>query len=212
MAVRDLPKTGKAPKQSPQPAGNGVTMPDGGYTAVEGNGAAAPRVSMRQNAAAGQTAAAAIGAPIANFEGLSNQDNFNAFGFRVNPPDPVGDVGPNHYVEMINLVFAVYSKTGTLLAGPTPIGTLWAGFAIETAPIRRATRSSSTTSSPTAGSSRQFTTAAGTTRPVLQLRRDLDDRRPDRHLLPVRVHHAAGHWTAGTSPTTRSTASGPTRT
>src|SRR6185503_17926493 len=33
-----------------------------------------------------------------NFEGLSNQDNFNIFGGRVNPPDPVGDVGPNHYV------------------------------------------------------------------------------------------------------------------
>ena len=31
--------------------------------------------------------------PAVNFEGLSNQDNFNIFGFRVNPPDPVGDVG-----------------------------------------------------------------------------------------------------------------------
>ena len=46
------------------------------------------------------------------FEGVSNQDNFNIFGFRVNPPDPVGDVGPNHYVEMINLVYAVYNKSG----------------------------------------------------------------------------------------------------
>ena len=61
---------------------------------------------------------AAIGSTRANFEGLSNQDNFNVFGFRVNPPDPVGDVGPNHYVEMVNLVFGVYSKTGTLLLGP----------------------------------------------------------------------------------------------
>ena len=50
---------------------------------------------------------------IANFEGLSNQDNFNLLGGRVNPPDPIGDVGPNHYVEMINLVFAVYNKQGT---------------------------------------------------------------------------------------------------
>jgi hypothetical protein len=73
----------------------------------------------------------AIPAPIANFEGLSNNDNFNVFGFRVNPPDPVGDVGPNHYVEMVNLVFGVYSKTGTLLLGPVDTGTLWAGFPIE---------------------------------------------------------------------------------
>ena len=32
--------------------------------------------------------AATIPDPLANFEGLSNQDNFNIFGFRVNPPDP----------------------------------------------------------------------------------------------------------------------------
>jgi hypothetical protein len=73
-----------------------------------------------------------IPAPIKNFEGLSNQDNFNVFGFRVNPPDPVGDVGPKHYVEMVNLVFGVYSKkTGDLLLGPVDTGTLWAGFPIE---------------------------------------------------------------------------------
>ncbi|HET9244033.1 MAG TPA: hypothetical protein VFN99_11375 [Gaiella sp.] len=73
----------------------------------------------------------AVGPTLANFEGLSNQDNFNVFGFRVNPPDPVGDVGPNHYVEMINLVFAVYSKTGTKLLGPVDTGTLWDDFPIE---------------------------------------------------------------------------------
>jgi hypothetical protein len=72
-----------------------------------------------------------IPAPLANFEGLSNQDNFNVFGFRVNPPDPNGDVGPNHYVEMVNLVFAVYSKSGSLLLGPVDTGTLWSGFAID---------------------------------------------------------------------------------
>jgi hypothetical protein len=81
-------------------------------------------------------AQAAVRAPLqipstgANFEGLSNQDNFNIFGFRVNPPDPVGAVGPNHYVEMVNLTFGVYSKTGTLLLGPVDTGTLWSGFAI----------------------------------------------------------------------------------
>jgi len=67
----------------------------------------------------------------ANFEGLSNTDNFNLFGFRVNPPDPVGDVGPRHYVEMINLAYAVYDKQGNMLAGPFAIGDLWAGFPVE---------------------------------------------------------------------------------
>jgi hypothetical protein len=79
---------------------------------------------------AGAPSIDAISATMANFDGLSNQDNFNVFGFRVNPPDPVGDVGPNHYVEMINLVFGVYSKTGTLLLGPVDTGSLWAGFAV----------------------------------------------------------------------------------
>ena len=31
---------------------------------------------------------------------------------------------------MINLVFAVYSKTGTLLDGPHPLGSLWEDFPI----------------------------------------------------------------------------------
>jgi hypothetical protein len=73
-----------------------------------------------------------IPAPKMNFEGLSNLDNFNVFGFRVNPPDPVGDVGPKHYVEMINLVFGVFSKkTGALLLGPVDTGSLWAHFPVE---------------------------------------------------------------------------------
>jgi len=53
-----------------------------------------------------------------------------SFGFRVNPPDPVGAVGQEHYVEMINLLFAVYDKAGNRLAGPTDTGSLWAGFAV----------------------------------------------------------------------------------
>lgn len=71
-----------------------------------------------------------IPSPLANFEGLSNQDNFNLFGFRVNPPDPDGAVGPNHYVELINLAFAVYDKQGNRLLGPMKIGDIWAGFAV----------------------------------------------------------------------------------
>ena len=76
------------------------------------------------------TAAIAIPSPLANFEGLSNQDNLNIFGFRVNPPDPNGEIGPNNYVEMINLVFAVYDRAGNLEAGPIDTGSLWADFAI----------------------------------------------------------------------------------
>ena len=109
-------------------SGDGDIRPDRGPVVSDqgfsGDGAT-------QGVATLKSAALAIPSPIANFEGLSNQDNFSIFGGRVNPPDPNGDVGPNHYVEMINLVFGVYSKTGTLLLGPVDTGTLWAGFAIE---------------------------------------------------------------------------------
>jgi hypothetical protein len=73
-----------------------------------------------------QASAATIPSPSLTFEGLNNLDN----PFLVAPPDPVGAVGRNQYVEMVNLVFAVYDKQGNRLAGPTLLGDLWKGFAI----------------------------------------------------------------------------------
>ena len=102
--------------------------PDAADRGFSGDGAIDGAGALR---AAEANSTATIPAPLLTFEGLSNQDNFNVFGFRVNPPDPNGDVGPNHYVEMINLVFGVYDKQGNLLLGPVDTGTLWAGFPIE---------------------------------------------------------------------------------
>ena len=79
----------------------------------------------------GAAAPAAMPGPLFTFEGPSNEANFTFFGIRVNPPDPVGDVGRNHYVAMVNLTYAVYSKTGTLLLGPADTGALWAGFGVD---------------------------------------------------------------------------------
>ncbi len=50
------------------------------------------------------------------------------FAVRTMPPDPNGDVGPNHYVQVVNMSLAVFDKTGTVLYGPVPINTLWRGF------------------------------------------------------------------------------------
>lgn len=41
------------------------------------------------------------------------------------PPDPNGDVGPNHYVQMVNSQIQIWNKQGTSLAGPVNINTLW---------------------------------------------------------------------------------------
>ena len=49
------------------------------------------------------------------------------------PPDTVGDVGPNHYVQWVNVVFSIYDKDGTRLYGPAAGNTLWDGFAGECA-------------------------------------------------------------------------------
>ena len=64
------------------------------------------------------------------FEGLSNADNANhpAIGIRVVPPDTVGDVGPNHYVQATNLLFRVFDKSGNPLTPPQPISVLFAGL------------------------------------------------------------------------------------
>jgi hypothetical protein len=62
-----------------------------------------------------------IPGPSVSFNGPGNLSS-------VSPPDPVGDVGPSHYVAMSNLSFQIFSKTGTSLYGPALNNTLWAGF------------------------------------------------------------------------------------
>lgn len=57
-------------------------------------------------------------APLQNWDGNS----FSAY-----PPDPSGAAGPNHYVQMVNSKYSVYSKTGTLLGGPYNLGTILGG-------------------------------------------------------------------------------------
>ncbi len=65
-------------------------------------------------------------APSLNFEGISNDDNFAAYGFRVLPPDTNGAVGPNHYVQTVNLLFRVFNKaTGAPLTAPLKISSLF---------------------------------------------------------------------------------------
>lgn len=62
-----------------------------------------------------------IPAPTLSFDGQPNVAN-------VSPPDPVGDVGPNHYVAMSNLHIQMFNKSGVSVLGPITNNTLWAGF------------------------------------------------------------------------------------
>jgi hypothetical protein len=60
--------------------------------------------------------------PDLSFEGMSLQNGGDGL-----PPDTIGDVGPNHYVQMVNTAFAIFDKNGNILSGPTDINQLWQG-------------------------------------------------------------------------------------
>jgi hypothetical protein len=64
----------------------------------------------------------AMPSPIVSFAGLSTVDNGNT----VLPPDTVGDVGPNHYVQMTNIRFRVFDKTGLPLIPARSLASLFA--------------------------------------------------------------------------------------
>jgi PKD repeat protein len=57
----------------------------------------------------------------ANFGGMTNT-------YGVAPPDTDGDVGHDHYFQMVNQGFAIWDKSGNLLYGPVDNITLWDGF------------------------------------------------------------------------------------
>ena len=56
-----------------------------------------------------------------NFGGVTNT-------YGVAPPDTDGDVGHDHYMQMVNQGFAIWDKEGNLLYGPVDNITLWDGF------------------------------------------------------------------------------------
>lgn len=57
--------------------------------------------------------------PSITFEGLDSEG--------YTPPDPNGAVGPDHYVQMVNVSFAVFDKQGTMLTPRIPFNQLFAG-------------------------------------------------------------------------------------
>jgi len=129
-ALRDIALKGSARPEADSSAEPVDIRPDRGPEAADTGFSGDGAVSASIAANTLTNSALTVSAPIANFEGLSNVDNFNLLGFRVNPPDPVGDVGPNHYVEMVNLAYAVYDKQGNLLLGPLTLGSIWDNFPI----------------------------------------------------------------------------------
>jgi len=74
----------------------------------------------------------AIGGPlipstVVNFEGMGA----GLAGFTVNsaPPDTDGDIGPNHFVQVVNSSVTIFNRTGGKVLGPVLSSTFWNGFA-----------------------------------------------------------------------------------
>lgn len=63
------------------------------------------------------------------WEGINVQSQ-NVF-----PPDPSGAVGPNHYVQMVNLAMQVFDKQGNSLLGPLSLSSVFPGSESDGDPI-----------------------------------------------------------------------------
>lgn len=92
---------------------------------VTGKPSARTDTLARRRLAAVQTAA--MPTPSISFNGVASSDDLAQFGFTLLPPDTNGDVGPQHYVQFVNTLFQVFSKTsGTpLLAAPAKLSALF---------------------------------------------------------------------------------------
>ena len=60
--------------------------------------------------------------PLLTFDGI----NRTTSGCNCAPPDTHGDVGPNHYIQDVNVSFKVFDKNGNTLSGPTTYNSLFA--------------------------------------------------------------------------------------
>ncbi|HEX7836986.1 MAG TPA: proprotein convertase P-domain-containing protein [Kofleriaceae bacterium] len=67
-----------------------------------------------------------IPTPITTFEGMGT----GLAGFTVNvaPPDTDGDIGPNHYVQIVNSSITIFNRTGGIVMGPITTKTIFANF------------------------------------------------------------------------------------
>jgi hypothetical protein len=71
----------------------------------------------------GAAAPIVLSTPIVSFEGLTSAQSGND-----TPSDPSGAAGPNHYLNLVNVAFQVFSKTGQPLTQPMRTNSLFSNF------------------------------------------------------------------------------------
>ncbi len=112
-SMRQVPPR-RGPRIRVMPEPQPIPFPDvpKGTSGVESVAGALSSVSTPLSATAG-----------VSFEGMPNLSG-------ALPPDTNGDVGPNHYVQMVNSSYQMWNKAGASLLGPSDLSTLWTGFGL----------------------------------------------------------------------------------
>ena len=63
--------------------------------------------------------------PSISVDGLANINNAQVYTLLIIPPDMNGDVGPNHYFQVVNSLLRVFDKTGTPVSPPFKLSSLF---------------------------------------------------------------------------------------
>ncbi len=116
-SVRTLPQTKPARLVRPEQETPELELPTGQKQPLPG--AVGPRP------ASASVPSAPAPAPTVSFKGL----DFATWGAG-HPPDTVGDVGPNHFVQAVNTSIGIFSKTGGAPLAAFTFDTLWSTAAI----------------------------------------------------------------------------------
>ena len=117
--LRNLPQVASKPRQEIEPRDPEIII----------NGKEGESVDSGVN----NIPTANMPSPIQNFDGLAfNTAVTGGQAGAGSPPDINGDVGPSHYIEAVNDAYAIYNKSGTLLAAFTE-NSLWSGQGVGTA-------------------------------------------------------------------------------
>lgn len=66
--------------------------------------------------------------PSLTFDGISNFDNLAAYDAFILPPDTIGDVGPDHYVQAVNALVRIFDKNGGPLTAPFKMSQIFASL------------------------------------------------------------------------------------
>lgn len=115
VPVRDLPAASANASTSSRPRIN----PRAGTT---GNASSASVGALQPDPLIGDPAPGRTPARDLLFNGASNPSACGG----CSPPDTIGDVGPNHYIQMVNATkVSIYDKSGTLLTPRFDLGSLW---------------------------------------------------------------------------------------